>query len=286
MIHTLTLSFVVYYLLFVIYLTLDIKRRNKTNNEQYKSLMNVNNFILKFYDYNSAIEYLNSKLPNNQSNLNNINDNKTDEKDSVDIKCNCGLIHSKINDLTNYESKYCLALSIDIDHLGSIKQSANENEGRKNAFKIIVKIGELINKYCKKMNWVGYHTHGDEYAILIGNSKISDLDEQAQLIINNSKEALNMIDIIKQNSGLSVTVGIADNMFFADQALSTAKKNNYRSIVAIWCFNVKKHWSWIARNENEIEQIVNKIFLSFDSTFENNAKESNIPYFLIKEAKH
>ena len=182
-------------------------------------ICNVNNYSLNFYNYKQAVEKY---------------------KDKQDVKkCTCDCLHNWDN--TNEGFKACTfagfkgyeqfatkyqCLSMDIDHLSKvISKYKTETEGRKVAAQKILDVGNSIAEYVKTklrkdIAW-GYHNSGDEFSMVINECAYED----------SITLAYQLIDYVKKETGMSITVGRSYAMFYADRALDLAKKNGHRGVV-------------------------------------------------------
>ena len=190
------------------------------NSKVGQIVCDVKNYTINFYSYQQAIDKYKDKQDN--------------------FACTCKLLHNwnkhnqGFHDATfgsgsakdnNGKNKY-QCLSMDIDHLSKvISKYKNENEGRKAAAGKILDVGNSIADYVKtkliKDRAWGYHNSGDEFSMVIIQCGFEDAITVGYRVIEH----------VKKQTGMSITVGRSHAMFYADAALENAKKNGCRGIV-------------------------------------------------------
>ena len=264
---------------------------NGIGKDKHRSLLIRDNFTLTFYENKEAIDYLKEKARGNPS----------QEKKEGEPECKCKLQHKLKKKEFLAEQKYSIALAMDIDHLGQyIKKmqaqhgaSKGSNIGLSMAGEKIVEIGNCMFDFCNKVNsdnsssnWVGYHTHGDEFIILTGSKREGDYEELCKLVPYNAKLGLKLIDAVKKKTDLGISVGVGVTSKWADKAVSIAKQNNHRGIVAI-CGRSERvkygYLSWIAKNDSEIDKIVDCCWGKGRIALDLNASTAPAPFFFIED---
>ena len=199
------------FVLLRLFLSQDVK-----NTDAGKLIADINNYTINFYNFEQAYEIY------------------KDKKDTKECDCKC--LHNWNNFHEGFRAalfgpkdnpKKYQCLSMDIDHLSKfIAKFKTEAEGRKQASIKIKQVGDAIAEYVatkmpKDRAWP-YHNSGDEFSMVITKWNIQD----------SITVAYQLIDYVKKQTGISITVGRSHAMMAADKALETAKKNGHRGIVA------------------------------------------------------
>lgn len=136
----------------------------------------------------------------------------------------------------------CLII-VDLDHF----KSFNDNYGHLIGDQVLTKIGEIITKNCPE-NCIGTRYGGEEFAIIVTNTKLSEAAAIAELLRQKIRQQrVKIKSSAKVLDNLSASFGVAQfelgesKMSFidrADKALYDAKKRGRDAVV---CWNEISH---------------------------------------------
>ena len=163
-------------------------------------------------------------------------------------------------------------MSIDIDKLSTIVKTY----GLQAASKKIIEVGNAINEFSNNIvnkiednnhKWRVYHSHGDEFNILIGDKPLKNINNKFSEYPLRAINGLKLIKYVKDKCNIGITIGITD----ADQSQATAKKYGYRGIVSMYWWNwpnIKyqnniENWkkiAFIVENENDVKIVNDQVY--------------------------
>jgi diguanylate cyclase (GGDEF) domain len=142
-------------------------------------------------------------------------------------------LQEKIMELINNSSGSVALLFIDLDNFKNINDSFGHSFGDA----ILMKIGELLNKFENESTFVA-RLGGDEFAIIVTNKKIEQVIEFAENIITNLNTNINRNDItvhISSSMGIAVypdhVNSYEDLLKSADTAMYEAKKQGKNQFI-------------------------------------------------------
>ena len=211
-----------------------VKERSKDigtfaqSKPQVCSLIDESCYRYNFYNYEQSIDKYYEKSNVNECNCNCLHNWDTNKRYFHDILF-AGTEHS----ISKKTDKDYQCISLDIDHLSKVISKYNDScQGRKAANNAIISVGNSLKDYFdliedeeSGIKFECYHNSGDEFCVVGVGVDIDTFIEVGWEIIQH----------VKKESNMSVTVGVSYNMLVADKALDVSKKNGYRGVV-VTCF--------------------------------------------------